>query len=103
MSRRVGEYSPSRGVERACGGIVESVRSSPYTEYIELASGCVARGWDEKARQDLTEAIKLNLINKKTYPFELLQRRFGLPCSRSTFRREECNFVRVLSGLCGFE
>ncbi len=97
------DYIPSRGVERACGGIVESVRCQPYTEYMELAESCVARDWDEKQRKKLTEAIKLNLINQKEYPFDLLQRKYGLPCSRKIFRRESRRYVQILSGLCGFE
>ncbi len=102
-SRFNNQYVPSRGVERACGGIIESVKTQPYTEYMELAASCVARGWDEKHRKNLAEAIKLNLINQKEYPFELLQRKYELPCGRKTFRRESRRYVRILSGLCGFE
>ena len=94
---------PSRGITRACGGLIESVRTYPYTEYMELAASVVGKDWDEKQRKNLTEAIKLNLINSKEYPFDLLQRRYQLPCSRKTFRREARLFVKVLSGLCGFE
>ena len=90
-------------MERACGGILESVKNYPYSAYIELAGTCVGRDWDEKQRKNLTEAIKLNLINQKEYPFDLLQRRFCLPCSRKVFRREARKYVQILSGLCGFE
>ena len=96
-------YVPSRGVLRACGGIVESVTCSPYSEYMLLAESCLARDWDEKERARLVQAIKLNLINRKEYPFELLQRKFDLPCCQKTFRRESRRYVRILSGLCGFE
>ena len=43
------------------------------------------------------------LINRKEYPFDLLQRRYGLPCTKKTFRREARKYVRILAGLCGFE
>ncbi|MBQ7847114.1 MAG: hypothetical protein IJX08_00235 [Clostridia bacterium] len=94
---------PSRGVTRACAGLLESVRTYPYTAYMELAASVVGKEWDEEERQKLTEAIKLNLINQKEYPFEMLQRKYQLPCSRKVFRREARLYVNVLSGLCGFE
>ena len=94
---------PSRGVTRACGGLVESVKTYPYTAYMEIAAGMVGKDWDAKEREKLAEAIKLNLINQKEYPFEMLQRKYQLPCSRKIFRRESRLYVKVLSGLCGFE
>ena len=97
------KYVPSRGVLRACCGIVESVNCSPYAEYMELAASCLARDWDEKEREKLIEAIRLNLINQKKYPFDVLQRKYNLPCCQSTFRRERMRYVRILSGLCGFD
>ena len=90
-------------MERACGGIIESVKNYPYTAYMELAATCVGLDWEEKQRKNLAEAIKLNLINRKEYPFDLLQRRYGLPCTKKTFRREARKYVRILAGLCGFE
>ncbi len=94
---------PSRGVTRACGGLVESVKTSPYTEYMALAASMVGKDWDEKQRANLAEAIRLNLINQKEYPFDLLQRKYQLPCSRKVFRKEARLYVNVLSDLCGFE
>ena len=103
MENKEKNYVPSRGVERACGGIIESVKRPPYTEYMALAESCIARDWDERQRQNLMQAIRLNLINQKEYPFELLQRKYGLPCGRKTFRRESRKYVQILSNLCGFE
>ena len=60
-------------------------------------------GLDEKQQKNLREAIKLNLINRKEYPFEVLQRKYGLPCSQKLFRKESRKFIRIFSGLCGFE
>ena len=96
-------YIPSRGIERACGGIIESVKCTPYTDFVKMAEGCVACDWDEKQRKNLTEAIKLNLVNQKEYPFDLLQRKYGLPCSRKIFRREARKYVQALAYFCGFE
>ena len=88
---------------RACGGIVESVKCSPYAEYMLLAGSCLMRDWDEKTRENLIEAIRLNIINRKEYPFELLKRKYSLPCSLRTFRAQRSLYIRILSGLCGFE
>ena len=96
-------YIPPRGIERACGGIIESVKCLPYTDFVKTAEEAVACDWDEKQRKNLTEAIKLNLVNQKEYPFDLLQRKYGLPCSRKIFRREARRYVQVLAKLCGFE
>ena len=97
------EYIPSRGVLRACGGIVESVDRQPYCDYVLLAGNCVGRGWNEEERERLVEAIRLNLINRKLYPFEALRTQYALHCDQTVFRRELRKYVRVLSGLCGFE
>ena len=97
------DYTPSRGVLRACSGIIESVDSSPYSEYMLLAESAVGRDWAPAARAQLIEAIKLNLINRKEYSFDRLQRRYRLPCCQKTFSRECRLYVRILSGLCGFE
>ena len=48
-------YVPSRGVLRACGGIVESVTCSPYSEYMLLAESCLARDWNEEERAKLLQ------------------------------------------------
>jgi hypothetical protein len=70
---------------------------------MEIAAAMVGKDWEEKERKKLAEAIKLNLINQKEYPFEMLQRKYQLPCSRKVFRKEARLYVNVLSGLCGFE
>lgn len=64
---------------------MESVKTSPYTEYMAIAASMVGKDWDEKQRRNLAEAIRLNLINQKEYPFDLLQRKYQLPCSRNGF------------------
>lgn len=104
MEKRTGNgYIPQRGVARACGGLIESVRTKPYTDYMMLAAMCVGKDWDERQRGNLISAIQLNLINSKEYPFELLQRKYNLPCGRKEFRAESRKYVQILSGLCGFE
>ncbi len=96
-----------RGIERACAGIVESVLTFPYTAYIEEASLCIGENYaadnrSENERQRLVEAIKLNMIDRKEYPFTLLQRRYQLPLSIRAFLAEKRKFTHKLASLCGF-
>ena len=78
----------------------EVEKSRLIAEYLDESWG---KDWAEDERKNLAEAIRLNLINQKEYPFEMLQRKYNLPCSRKVFRREARIYVNVLSGLCGFE
>ena len=99
----VDKKMPSHGVTRACGGVLESVRTLPYTQYVAMVDALVGENWEESQRKNLISAIKLNLINQKEYPFDLLQRKYQLPCTRKIFRKESREYVRLLAGLCGFE
>lgn len=97
----------SRGVYRACSGIVEGVQTEPYRTYITRACAVIGAGYalDERAqaeRQKLVEAVLLNVENRREYPFELLARRFLLPISHAGFKREREKFCSELARLCGF-
>ena len=99
--------APSRGITRACSGILESVHTKPYTDYVDTASLLVGANFavDEESegrRRDLVQAIKLNLIDRKEYPFSLLQRKFNLPIGIRAFLEEKRRFVHILAHLCGF-
>ena len=101
------KYKLPRGVVKACAGIVESVNREPYKFYIANAAISVGANYalDEaaqKERAQLIEAIKLNLINRQEYPYELLVRRYGLPVSLSTFKREKMKYCYALAKLCKF-
>lgn len=96
-----------RGINRACSGIVENVTSPPYSDYIDLAGLCVGTNYQcdddsELQRRQLVEAIKLNLIDRKEYPFSLLQRHFNLPIGIRAFLAEKRKFTHRLAVLCGF-
>ena len=96
-----------RGIEKACAGIVESVLTHPYVDFIEQASLCVGENYasdfrSENERQRLVEAIKLNMIDRKEYPFSLLQRRYQLPITIRVFLAEKRRFSTELASLCGF-
>ena len=96
-----------RGIEKACAGIVESVTTVPFVYYIRQAGLCVGENYNasddsEIQRQKLIQAIHLNMIDRKEYPFSLLQRRFGLPITIRTFLAEKRKFTYKLALLCGF-
>ena len=96
-----------RGIEKACAGIVESVLTLPYTAYVEEASLCIGENYtadshSENERLRLVEAIKLNMIDRKEYPFTLLQRRYQLPITIRAFLAEKRKFTARLADLCGF-
>ena len=99
--------APAEGVVRACSGIVESVHIPPYGDYIVSASQVIGENYaaddaSEIQRQKLVEAVKLNLINRKEYPYSLLQRKYNLPLDIRSFLWEKRRFIYTLATLCGF-
>ena len=88
-------------------GVVESVTEEPFRTYVTAAGRVVGVNYalDEAAqreRENLIEAIKYNLVNRYEYPYELLVRRYNLPVSLSTFKREKKKYCYELARLCGF-
>ena len=101
------KYTLSRGIVKACAGIVESVDAEPYRTYVIEAGRVVGVGYGleeaaQKERAKLVEAVKLNLVNRYEYPFESLARKYGLAVSYRTFRREKQKYCYELARLCGF-
>lgn len=81
--------------------------TSKYKTHIETAMNQIGVGLYDKnpkaqaSREHLAEAIKLNLINRKQYPYETLQRTYNLPVSLRDFRRERMAFCRRVAELTG--
>ena len=101
------KYTLPGGIVKACAGIVEGVTAEPYRTHIANAGRVVGENYaltesGQKERERLTEAIKLNLINRREYPFEYLARRYNLPVSLATFKREKMKYCYTLAVLCGF-
>lgn len=66
----------SRMIRRFCGAILECREMEPYKCYVQKAAKYVVEELTDNAqRQDLVEAIMLNVLNYKEYPFDFLQRR----------------------------
>ena len=88
-----------RGVWRLCAGMVEADQILPprYRHAVRMAESAIGEGLDPQVRRTLTEAVKLNLISCRDWPFELLRRRYGLPLGHNAFGREKYNFCRALA------
>ena len=101
------KYILTRGAVKACAGIVECAADiKPYSDYIKMAELAVGRTYSsdpaaQAERARLIEAIKLNLINRREYSFELLARKYSLPVSLSMFKREKYKFCYALAVNCG--
>ena len=103
----MGNYILPRGIVRACAGIAESVDAEPYASYVAAAAAIIGASYGDSPsaqhkRRQLAEAVRLNLINRREYPYELLVRRFELAVSLSTFKREKYKYCYELARLCGF-
>lgn len=90
------------GIVRACGGLIEACNTEPYITAIANAGRVVGQSYGlsdeaQQRREELVKAIKLNLINRKEYPFDLLQRKFDLPISNKTFGIEKIKFCQAMA------
>ena len=95
----------TRGLYRMISGLLVCSRVPVVVNAINEASAEVGRGrYTEQAethRQALADAIRLNLIDRHEYPYELLVRRYGLCESPAQFREERLQFCRRVAQMCG--
>lgn len=88
-------------VWRTCAGIVEAeqILPSSYRQAISNAEQVIGQNFSpsSQARSDLIEAVKLNFVNRKKWPFELLKRRYTLPLSYNAFGKEKKKFCFALA------
>lgn len=101
------KYILPSGVVKACAGIVESVAAEPYAGYIKQAETIIGVSYAgdfaaQAERARLVEAIKHNLVNRQEYSYQFLARRYNLPVSLATFKREKRRFCYELAKQCGF-
>lgn len=99
------KYQISAAAVRFVAGVVECGGGiSPFREAIAEADDQVGEKIQcEQVRQRLILSIHLNLINRKQYPFDLLQRKFDLPISISTFEREKFKFCYNIASVLGIK
>lgn len=89
-----------QAIRRICGGLCEYESQLPtaYRQAILTAGRFVGSQYaSEQERLKLVQAVKLNLISRKQYSYEFLQRRYGLPVSKGTFFKEQNIFCRHLA------
>ena len=90
-------------LRRFCGAILEYRAQQPYKRYVRSAAERMRfGGMADKIRSKLTEAIILNLVNFREYPFDRLQRKFDLPISQNEFTLYKNQFCELLAQEVGF-
>lgn len=91
-----------RGIIRAVAGIVESAGTEPFRSAVSEASEVIGADISsEQVRLHMIKAVQLNLINRREWPFERLQQRYGLPCEISYFKRQKYNYITEVAARCG--
>lgn len=103
MPNKVDEET--RGLYRMISGLLVCSNTPAVVNAINEASAEVGRGrYTEQAeshRQALADAVRLNLIDRHEYPYELLVRRYGLCETAAQFREERLQFCRRVAQMCG--
>lgn len=90
------------GAERLCSALLELDRfgDDPLIKKAESAIGSGYSPAGEANRQKLVRMVKLNLINRKKYPREVLNLRFSMQISKDELTREKKRFCRALLKEC---
>ena len=103
MPNKVDEET--RGLYRMISGLLVCSHAPVVVNAIEEASAEVGRSRyadeAEQHRRDLANAVRLNLMDRFEYPYELLVRKYGLCESPAQFREERLQFCRRVADLCG--
>lgn len=92
----------ARMIRRFCGAILECREKEPYKSYIKKALEWTGQEIDnDQQREALSEAIVLNVLNYKEYPFEFVQRKYNIVIGHKEFSRQKKIFCRHLAIECG--
>lgn len=95
----------TKGLYRMVSGILVCANSPFVVNAVNEAAAEIGRSRytpdAELRRQALADAIRLNLIDRFEYPYELLVRKYGLCESAAQFREERLQFCRRVAEMCG--
>lgn len=92
----------SPGIVRAVAGILEAASAEPYVSWCSESTEVICPDvQSEKVRARIIAAVQLNIVNRREWPFERLQRRFGLPCSLSYFKKQKYRYIAEVARRCG--
>ncbi len=90
-------------LRKFCGAILEYRKQQPYKRCVRAAAERMKiDGMAEGVRAKLIEAIILNVINFREYPFDRLQRKFELPIAQNEFTTYKNQFCALLAEEAGF-
>lgn len=94
-----------RSVIRFCAAVVDCAETEPYLTAVKRAEHTVGNCYPKNAvqeREALAQAIRLNLINQKEWPYIRLTALYNLPIHENTFSREKIRFCKTLAKELGF-
>lgn len=101
------KYDLPRGVVRACAGLVESCPNERVAQAIKRAEQVVGTEYADnpiaqRNRQHLIHMVKGNLVNRKRFDRESMNRKYGFKVSERTLREEKYRFCYELAKILGF-
>lgn len=92
-----------KAIRRFCGAVLEYRHMQPYKNHIKKAIEDLRDGtMTDELHEKTMEAIIQNILSSKRYPFELLQRKYGLPMNHVEFGARKNQFCTALAKRCGF-
>ena len=91
-----------KGLARLCGSLLQAQAqlSAAQQSAIHRAEQAIGSGYApgaQAAKAELVQAVRLNLMNARAWPFALLRRRYLLPLDETGFRRERAAFCAALT------
>lgn len=95
-------------LKQYAAAVIVCADTEEYKSLLEAASKRVGitlyANDNEKAeanRKMLVEAIQLNLLDRRQYSYEVVQRKYNLPVSLREFRRERIEFCKDIAKQTG--
>lgn len=92
-----------KAIRRFCGAVLEYRHVQPYKSHVKKAAEDVRDdSVTDEVHENTVEAMIMNIISSKRYPFELLQHRYKLPMTHVEFGARKNQFCLALAKRCGF-
>lgn len=95
------------GAEKYCAGLLELYKDKAKPGIIKIAEDAVGHAYSscytaQQNRETLVKMVKLNLINRKKYPREWLNRKYEMNICKDELTAEKkkfCNAILSESGI----
>lgn len=94
-------------ITKICAGLFENNNKEPYLDYIKLAEKITMTTLYDidlkgNSPEKFIKALEKNLINRKEFSLEYLQRNLALNLNKKTVREKQNMLCYTLASLCGF-